>query len=605
MMIDGASQTFEGMLMASETLLDDVLTLDEVQSLADVKTFARGKAYFREGAVSRLDERSGTLCANVNGSTRYRVEIKVGVGEELAYTCTCPVGQSGTFCKHLVAVAMAWLENSGAEVFHEEGPAPTKTRKKRKTTEDLIGEYVTTLTGDAMRELLLEAVERDMVLRDKLLFAARAASANDLTSMKAAVREATRIGRPLDWREAGAYGDALFSLADALRQRLRGPAAAQVVELAELAIAGAEKSLEQIDDSNGDVMPGIIELAAVHLEACRQTSPDAIKLAERHYRFQVDGSWDTFYEVIPAYAEPLGERGLQHYRQLVEEQWRQLPSLGAEDGLRRSFDGNRTRLEHAMVRLAENDGDTDELIAVRQTDLSAPYRYLLIAETCAQDGQYDDGLTWAQRGLDAFKDADRRLLDFCVQEYLRRGDSVAANMYAWMRFEQRPDVEAFGALMEVAQTTDSGDKAHERAFALLWALVKKEEASAAANKSVWYHPRWRTTIVEIFLASKDYENAWQAFAGGPVATNLWATMASIRAKTHPRDAIALYHRLLPIAADQGTRKARYDEAFNIVRNIRNLRTGLGEQIEFARELEVIRNAYGAKRNFMKLLATLR
>jgi uncharacterized Zn finger protein len=71
MMIDGASQTFEGMLMASETLLDDVLTLDEVQSLADVKTFARGKAYFREGAVSRLDERSGTLCANVNGSSRF------------------------------------------------------------------------------------------------------------------------------------------------------------------------------------------------------------------------------------------------------------------------------------------------------------------------------------------------------------------------------------------------------------------------------------------------------------------------------------------------------------------------------------------------------
>ena len=126
----------------------------------------------------------------------------------------------------------------------------------------------------------------------------------------------------------------------------------------------------------------------------------------------------------------------------------------------------------------------------------------------------------------------------------------------------------------------------------------------AANKSVWSHPRSRTAIVEIHLASKEHEKAWQAFAGGAVATNLWETMASIRAKTHPHDAIALYHRLLPIAAEQGTRKARYDEAFSIVRKIRSLRTELGEQIEFATELEVIRSAYGAKRNFMKLLATL-
>ncbi|MFM0324837.1 SWIM zinc finger family protein [Caballeronia glebae] len=590
--------------MASETLLGEVLTLEEVQSLADVKTFARGKAYFHEGAVSRLDERGGVLHASVNGTSRYSVEFSVGRDDELAYECDCPVGQTGTFCKHLVAVALSWLENSGAEVFHADEPEPTKTRKKRKTTEELIAEYVATLDDDAMRELLLDAVERDTVLRDKLLFAARAASANDLPSMKAAVRDATRIGRPLDWRESGAYGDGLFSLADALRQRLQGPAAPQVVELAELAIAEAEKSLEQIDDSNGDVMPGILELAAVHLEACKQTSPDPVKLADRLFLYQSQGAWDTFYDVLPKYAEPLGEGGMRRYRALVEEAWRQFPSLSPKDGLRRSFDGNRTRLEHAAIRLAEFDGDVDEQIAIRQKDLSAPYRYLLLAETCAENEQYDDGLDWAHQGLAAFKEPDRRLLDFCVTEYLRRGDSVEANLYAWVRFEQRLDAEGFAVLMEVARATHSVDQARERAFALLWAFVKKEEASAAANKSAWYHPRSRTAIVEIHLASKDYEKAWQAFAGGAVATSLWATMASIRAKTHPRDAIALYHRLLPIAAEEGTRKARYEEAVGIVRKIRSLRAELGEHLEFEKELDMFRKAYGAKRNFMKLLATL-
>jgi hypothetical protein len=85
---------------------------------------------------------------------------------------------------------------------------------------------------------------------------------------------------------------------------------------------------------------------------------------------------------------------------------------------------------------------------------------------------------------------------------------------------------------------------------------------------------------------------------------MWATMAAVRGKTHPRDAIALYHRLLPIAAESGTRNARYDEAFGIVRTIGKLRAELNEQVVFADELETVRQTYRAKRNFMKLLATL-
>jgi uncharacterized Zn finger protein len=266
--------------MSRHSPLHDVITLAEIRSLADLKTFARGKAYFHEGAVSRLDERDGVLRAYVNGTHRYRVELGAGDDDDLAYECNCPVGEDGIFCKHAVAVALSWLENTGEEVFHADESEPAKPRKTRKTYEELIRQYVATLSEDAVRNLLLEAVERDMTLRDKQLFAARAAAA-DLPGMKTAVRQATRISRPLDWREAGAYGDGLMSLADMFRRRLAGPHAAQVVELAELAIAVAEKSLEQIDDSGGDVMSAIMELAAVHLEACRQTRPDPTKLAER------------------------------------------------------------------------------------------------------------------------------------------------------------------------------------------------------------------------------------------------------------------------------------------------------------------------------------
>jgi hypothetical protein len=85
---------------------------------------------------------------------------------------------------------------------------------------------------------------------------------------------------------------------------------------------------------------------------------------------------------------------------------------------------------------------------------------------------------------------------------------------------------------------------------------------------------------------------------------MWSTVAAVRDRTHPLDAIEVYYRLLPIALENGARNARYDEAFDIVRAIKRLRSDLGDDGKFADELESIKQAYRAKRNFIKLLATL-
>ena len=581
-----------------------ILTLAVVKSLADRKTLARGKAYFQEGAVSVLNERKNILRAFVHGTYQYSVQFGIGSDGELTYECDCPVGADEIFCKHAVAVSFSWLENMGEEVFHIDEPEPARRSKKRKTYEELIREYVAGLGEEVLRELLLDAVERDIGLRDRLLFSARAAAADDAPSMKAAVREATRVSHPLDWREAGAYGDGLMSLVDMLRQRLASPYASQVVELAEVAISGAEKSLEQIDDSSGDVMPAIMELAAVHLEACRQTHPEPVKLAERLFRFQTEGVWDTFYDVLPAYADALEEQGMQRYRTLVTSAWDKLAELPPSNEFRRSFEPLRMRLDRAMEAIAKGDGDVDALVRIRSKDLSSPYRFLLVAELCMQHARYDDGLRWAERGLSEFgKNVDQRLLTFCIEEYLRRGDFAKADAYAWRRFEMHPTAEGFAELMETAGATNQQDLTRKRALEYLWERVRGEEAPTKATRGSW-EAGTRTELLKLFLSKRDYAAAWETYCGGPVATHMWAQMAAVRAKTHPHDAIALYHRLLPIAADSGSRNARYDEAFGIVRTIGTLRAKVKEHMVFVEELQMIRETYRAKRNFMKLLATL-
>ncbi|WP_146749828.1 hypothetical protein [Paraburkholderia bryophila] len=167
--------------------------------------------------------------------------------------------------------------------------------------------------------------------------------------------------------------------------------------------------------------------------------------------------------------------------------------------------------------------------------------------------------------------------------------------------ESRPVAEPFTALMDVAKATGRYDLTRERALKHMWELVRTEEAPSKAKHSHWQTPSG-TELVKDFLAEHEREAAWEAFCGGPVAVNMWATVAAVRAKTHPHDAIALYHRLLPISAENGTRNARYDEAAGIVRAIGRLRAELSEHALLTIELDEIRKAYRAKRNFIKTLA---
>ncbi|MGS0896473.1 SWIM zinc finger family protein [Burkholderia stagnalis] len=586
--------------------LSDVITLAEVRTLADPKSFERGKAYYHDGAVSRLTERDGELSATVRGTYRYHVEFSVGDDGALDYACNCPVGDDGVFCKHAVAVALSWLENSGEEVFHDDAPEPARPRRKRKTHAELIRDYLATLDEAALRSWLLDAAERDRSLRDRLLFDARAANAGDAASLRAAVRQLTRLSRPLGWDEAYTYGEALFEVADMLRRQLAGPHAAQVVELAELAIADAEASLEQVDDSDGSVAPGIGELVDVHLDACTRTRPEPVKLAERLFRLQIDGQWDTFRGVLPAYAEPLGDAGLSRYRELVEHRWGALPPLPPGRNDRRSYDSARLNLEHAMESLAMHDGDVDALIRIWSKDLSGPHRFARIAELCAKHGRFDEGLAWAERGMRETKDRhDDRLLSFCIDEQLRRRAFDRADELAWQRFVHHPTAQAFHALMKVAKATKRRDAVKELAISHLLDLARAREASRRTGTAArHWEPSPRTELVKLLLAERNDAAAWDAFVGGPVEVAVWPEMAAARAKTHPEDAIALYHRYLPFAVDHGAGNARYDQAFGVVRDIRALRTAHRQHAAFAAELEAIRTTYRAKRNFIKLLASL-
>ncbi len=93
----------------------NILHRDAVAELAGERSFARGQAYVREGRVTELARKDASITGRVRGAELYAVRLWVG-DSTLAYTCSCPQGQEKAFCKHAVAVSLAWIERvSGTE----------------------------------------------------------------------------------------------------------------------------------------------------------------------------------------------------------------------------------------------------------------------------------------------------------------------------------------------------------------------------------------------------------------------------------------------------------------------------------------------------------
>jgi uncharacterized Zn finger protein len=582
--------------------LVDVLTLQVIRALADARTFARGMAYFHGGAVGLLDADEYEARASVQGTQRYRVRLGTAPDGELDYECDCPVGDEGTFCKHAVAVALSWLENTGEEVFEPSEKEPAKPPKKRKTHGEQIREYLETLSEATLREWLMEAADRDPGIRDKLLFSAKAGAGSDISSLRSVVRQAKKVSGFVDWREVGDYANRLGDLAQILDERI-GDGNPKLVELIEDAIAQAEDSLGQIDDSNGEVMPVIMRLREVHERACNQLGSEPLELAERLFRFQTTGDWDTFHSVLPGYERALGEPGLARYRQLVEAAWKKLPGLGPKN-FRTHFDSDRYRVEHAMEELTALSGDIDGLVTVKARNLSSPHAFLEVAELLQRHGRHDDAIKWAENGIAAFP-GERLddLVKFCITEHLRRGNADRVESLAWQRFLRQPGSEAYFELVGVTKRVGRGDDLAAKALNHLWQLVRAEEAPGAKRLPSW-QPPLRSALVAIHLREKDAERTWETFCGGPVDVRLWDKVAAVRGKTHPEDAVILYKKLLPHVVNAGTRAAQYGAAFEIVKAVQELRAAQSRDAAFKQELVELRLVWKAKRNFMKLLATL-
>jgi len=445
--------------------------------------------------------------------------------------------------------------------------------------------------------LLLDVAERDDRLYQSLLLKAeRTGGGNAAKAFRRAIDGATRMHNYVDWREVGAFAGNIDQVANSLAELLKPGTAAMLVELAEYAIERVENSLEQVDDSNGEIGDIVYRLGELHLKACTMARPEPAGLAERLFRFETTLPFSLCSFDASTYRAALGKQGLRRYRELAEAEWHKLKPRDAKD----SYDAHRASITRIMERLAEASGDVVELVGVKSRDLSSCYRYLDIAEIWTKAKQPDKALEWAERGLKAFPDRpDNRLRDFLVAAYLKRERNDEALQLTWIQFEERPVLEHYEKLHDVAGKLGLWPEQRDRALARVAEVIARDASTTSRWKPKPSTPNY-SLRVKIALWEQDLDAAWLAAHEGICDRGLLITLAGKLESSRPGDAVGLYRRVVSPIVEQ-TNNTAYEEAIKLIRKVGGLMNAQNQSRQFGDYLAELRAQFKPKRNFIKLL----
>jgi uncharacterized Zn finger protein len=559
-----------------------------LRHLAGERSFERGAKYAAAGRVTRLNIGEEEISAVVQGARSYEVQLWIEDGGP-GYSCTCPIGDEGSFCKHCVALALSLAE----------APAHASAGVSRRDEVDL-RLYLEGQDKARLIDLLLSGAEQDDPLRRRLLLEAAKAkgSSADLGEYRRAIQETINPGDYVDYKAMYSYSQDVEQVIGSVEALLAGGHASEVVELCEHALRCLEDAQGSVDDSDG-YLGGLVEhVREIHHDACLDARPDPREFAARLFEWELHSESETFLGAASAYADVLGEDGLAEYRRLAMEVWSRVPPIPPGQG--REHSTFRFRITWIMQTLAELSGDLDDLVTIKSRDLSSAYEFFQICELYRNAGRHDDALVWAERGLGAYPThTDVRLREVLADEYHARGRHGDAMQLLWAELSDRPTLQSYQRLAEHAGRAGMGDAWRAEAIDLMRSHAVRE--ASKGRQIPWGLSTDRSEIVRVFLWEGNLDAAWQEAREGGCSQALWLELASKREDDHPDDALPIYRRQVERLIGQKNNQA-YAEAVAAIRRVQSAMAHLGRGAEFPAYVASVRLSHKAKRNLMKLLA---
>ena len=591
--------------MSAAHPLSPFLTKERILRMAGDRYFERGLNYFRQGRVTEIEESGDSVEGIVEGTEEYVIKFTAKSGS-LEHDCNCPLGLDDAFCKHCVAVGLAWLERQAAGAGASAGGAgkPSKSAGTRITGED-IAAALDAADKATLVKLVLEWAESNAPLKAQLthLAALRKSPEAGIALARKTLEKAIRIRGYVEYREMRDYAAGVEAAIGSLDALLVNGHASAVIDLCEAGVCWLGAAIEEVDDSDGYMTMLIDRLQNLHLRACIEARPDPVSLAGKLFQAEVGAGFGEWDNGVERYADVLGDSGIAAYRALAQAAWAKVPARTERSGeYSKESHYAITRIMEAMAR---ESGNVEELVAVLERDLSQAHNYLRLAGIYRESGDRGKALDWAERGMKAMPGYEGAgLRQFVAEEYRHNERHADALRIMWIEFRDNPSLQSYQRLEEFARAAEDWEEWRGQALAHLRRATAGKSGNAEATIGSWRYGRQdRSLLVEIFLSERNGEEAWAEAQAGGCSEGLWLRLAEAREKHHPADAQAIYQR----HGEQSINLAagNYDAGVALLERAATQAQALSKSLEFEAELDLLLRKHKAKRNLQKRVAERR
>lgn len=569
----------------------------DLLAAAGQRSFDRGTEYL--GAVDDLTVFGNKISASVRGTDDYIVVLTLGGRAGISGTCDCPYAKGGFFCKHCVAVGLAFLRN-----------AKSSRRRRKSTTAESsaasLHSWLSSLNRDQLLLLVLDQLVEDEDWRRRLELRAASAVA-DIDAIGArlyALLDPDEFGEYgyIEEGESGRYAKRVETAASIVDELAGSGHAAEAIAVAEYAIDLVAAAYRHAIDPADAIWAACARLIASHHAACVAClaeadpagpadpgdpgdPPDPADPGDLGLVGFLAGrllSEDEFPSIdIASYADVLGAAGLAKLREQLRAAWQHSPV--------------NYRAQRAFEDFLRATGDIDALVEVREANLPrGGLACLEIAKELQAAGRTEQALAWAERGLRMETSAIEPVADFVVERYLEAGrtaDAVAVrrDVFAAVR-EPAP----YERLRDAAERAGTWPADREWALDLLRADAKAARSGRPGIR-LWAGP----VLVDVLISEGKVDAAWEA-AQGVASEAQWLKLADLAAPTRPADALAVYLRQIqPLKQETGDHA--YERMARLLDGARACHVRLGTEPTFDMYLRALRADQKRKPKLIRIL----
>ena len=565
-----------------ETLISD----SQLMMLAGDAAFARGVQYYQQGRVVNWNKSGATLSADVEGSELYHVALTL-TKQGLDGGCNCPASEGIDFCKHCVAVALAYRAEHAKQAQRAEGD-----------TSDRIHAYLETLDKPSLVKTLLTLIENDPVLHQQWSLKADAAlGVLDHKALKKRITAAFPINRGLfRYSQVSHYFGKAEAVIEQLAEQVPQLPPEKSLALVDYALARMDKALETIDDSGGFRFHCEHLLHTLHIQTVKRLDWPADKLAGYLYEKAFGGEEDRYPAIPDAYLDVLSQASQDAYHERLQQALDELPNQVATMEWEERY--RLIRLREPLLQRAQAAGDLPAILALYQKTTSDEKDCLEAAELCMAYEAWDQVEVWLAYATESEEKNDprwrleRNRLEIRLK--LHRGEADAAAEQQWGIYQHTQHLEDYRQLVTLMEAHQLATDYRQRACDWLLERITHPPEKVPA----FWTQQAKDSLLEIYLHEGRLDDAQALCAEHPVSAHLLYQLA--KALPSPDAQIPLYLRLVRLYVQQ-TNKQGYRQGIALLKELNQCLKTPAQHTAFTQILTQLRSEFKAKRNFIKWL----